>query len=287
MSLALLYAVRGDEPVALPVGEQQADIHALLAGAPPGIYSALRGYPGARFFRLDAHLERCQSGIERAGWTSRFDFEALVRAIDRAARAYPDGDFRLRFDLLEEPSQRAGFRTQMLLAFAPHAPVPEAVMQAGAALALAPEGLLRVRPLIKFSDWVRERRVCEAQEQNAYEYLLLDDQRRILEGISSNFFAVRGGAIVTAGAGVLQGITQRAVLELAQQRGVRVQWRPPLLEELPDCEEAFITSSTRGVVPVSSVAGARIGAGTPGPFVMRLAAEYAAYAEQNARPARS
>src|SRR5688500_8256122 len=147
---------------------EAADIHALLADAPTGVYSALRSYPGRRFLRLGAHLERCRLSVERAGWSTVFDLHTLVRSIDRAAQAYVGGEFRLRLDLLEHPTQRAGVVTQALLALAPHQRVPPEIMRQGAQLGLAPAGLSRELPLVKFTDWVRARSVCETQGINAY-----------------------------------------------------------------------------------------------------------------------
>src|SRR5688500_8678429 len=194
---------------------EAADIHALLADAPTGVYSALRSYPGRRFLRLGAHLERCRLSIERAGWSTVFDLHTLVRSIDRAAQAYVRGEFRMRLDLLEQPALRGGVTTQALLALAPHHPVPPEIMSQGAPLAFAPAALYRPEPLVKYTDWVRTRSVCDTLGVDAYEYLLLDEQKRILEATSANFYLVREGSIITAESGILEGITRQVVLELA------------------------------------------------------------------------
>src|SRR5688572_9214360 len=161
MASVALYALHAADLVPLRVPAGATDIHALLADAPVGIYSALRSYPGRRFLRLGAHLERCRLSIERAGWGTKFDLHTLVRSIDRAAQAHIGGEFRVRLDLLEHPTQRGGVVTQALLALAPHHPVPAAIMSEGARLAFAPAGLQRPDPLVKYTDWVRARGVCE------------------------------------------------------------------------------------------------------------------------------
>lgn len=280
------YAVLGAELVELTTADSDADIHSILREAPAGIYSAWRSFTG-RFLRLPQHLERCRRGIVRAGWSTRFDKADLIKAIDSAARAYPGGDFRLRLDLLEQPTERYGTTTSVLMALAPHEAVPAAILEKGADLDLAPEGLARSRPEIKFTEWVRSRRVCEQSAWHAYEHLLLDERRCILEGTSSNFFALIDGSVVTAPGGVLEGITRQLVLELVERLGVPVQFRCPALHELANAEEAFITSSTRGIVPVSTVAGAPVGTGLPGPFAKRLLSLYAEVVEDEAVTAHS
>jgi len=284
MASVALYALHAADLVPLRVPAEASDIHALLADAPSGIYSALRSYPGRRFLRLGAHLERCRLSVERAGWSTKFDLHTLVRSIDRAAQAYA-GEFRLRLDLLEHPTPRAGVVTQALLALAPHQPVPREIMSKGAHLGLAPAGLCRNQPLVKFTDWVRARSVCETLGVNAYDYLLLDDEQRILEATSANFYVVKQGAIVTAATGILEGITRQIVLELAERAGLELELRRPTFQDLQRADEAFITSSTREIVPVSTVAGTRIGNGRPGPVFERLLTAYQTYAVSHAAPA--
>lgn len=283
MAVAELYAVQGSEAVPLPC--EQSGVHEALVDAPPGVYSALRTYQGVRFLALDAHFERCRRSLEWAGWDVPVDFVGLRQVIDRVVRNNPKGDLRLRFDMLQHPVMHDGSRFHVLLAAAPHEPVPEKVLREGAHLALAPSGLKRSSPRIKFTRWVRERAVCSRLHPDADEHLLVDEQGSVLEGISSNFFAIAGGSLITSSDAVLEGITRRIVIELAERLGMPLRRMRLPLSELGSCEEACITSATREVVPVSSVGDTRIGDGTPGPLVRALAEEYGKYARQHATPA--
>ena len=285
MASVALHALHAADLVPLRVPAGASDVHTLLADAPPGIYSALRSYPGRRFLRLGAHLERCRLSIERAGWDTPFDLHTLVRSIDRAAQAYVGGEFRVRLDLLEQPTQRGGIVTQALLALAPHHPVPAEIMRQGARLALAPAGLRRPAPLVKYTEWVSARSVCDTLAGEAYEYLLLDEEQRVLEATSANFYLVTEGTLVTAESGILEGITRQIVLELARHGGLEVELRRPTLDDVARSDEAFITSSTREIVPVTVVATTPIGSGEPGPVTERLRALYREYAAAHAAPA--
>jgi branched-chain amino acid aminotransferase len=222
--------------------------------------------------------------MERAGWGASLDLGALARAVDSLVRRQP-GEKSVRFELLERPLVREGLSTSMLIGVGPHMEVPSALLERGASLGLSPPGLARPVPLIKYSDWVVVRRVCESHAPHAFEWLLLDANRRILEGTSSNFYALLDGTVVTAGEGVLEGITGQIVRELIAARGVPLRFERLAVESLADCSEAFITSSSREVVPVSSVDGVPIGSGEPGNFATSLRREFRAYAEANAKPA--
>jgi branched-subunit amino acid aminotransferase/4-amino-4-deoxychorismate lyase len=113
----------------------------------------------------------------------------------------------------------------------------------------------------------------------------LDAERRILEGTSSNFYVLEGRSLVTADDGVLEGITRQVTLELAERHGLTLELRRLPLAELAQCDEAFITSSTRGIVAVTRVGDAVIGSGQVGPVVSALRSHYEAYAEAHARSA--
>lgn len=288
MSELKLYAVHSGDLTELSVPASVTDLHEVFdaAEAVEGIYSALRTYQHDKFLDLNAHMERCLRCVERAGWTTNFALDSLAQAIGRAVDAWPgQGDLRLRFDLLRAPVRVCGVTTQVLLGISPHMPVADLVMRDGARLALAPKALKRSKPTIKFTDWVRARRVCQDHDADAFEHLLLDADGRILEGSSSNFYAIRRGALVTAADGVLEGITRRIVLELCERLGLAVQHERLLPAQLQDCEEAFITSSTREIVPVSQVVEQAIGEQCPGPVTLRLLDAYHDYVSHNAKPA--
>ena len=96
------------------------------------------------------------------------------------------------------------------------------------------------------------------------------------EGASSNVFAVVGGQVWTPPpeVGILDGITRAKVMQLAREHGIPVVERRISPEELRGADEAFITSATRGVLPVTRVDDRPVGAGVPGPVTRRLMALY-------------
>jgi branched-chain amino acid aminotransferase len=116
----------------------------------------------------------------------------------------------------------------------------------------------------------------EARSVGAQEALILDGHGRILEGASSNIFALERGALVTPAeeAGILAGITRSHVLALAAELGVPVELRALELEAAYAAAELFISSSIRELMPIVRLDGRPIGAGTPGPVFRRLLAGF-------------
>jgi branched-chain amino acid aminotransferase len=81
--------------------------------------------------------------------------------------------------------------------------------------------------------------------------------------------------LFTADAGVLDGLTRQLVLACAEKLGLQVQLVPVTDTELPAIDEAFITSSSRGVLPVAEINGFRTRQPCPGPVTLSLSQAYA------------
>lgn len=117
----------------------------------------------------------------------------------------------------------------------------------------------------------------EALDAGADTVLLRDARDNVVEGPGFNVFALVGGTLVTPREGVLQGITRRTALEIARSQGLAVQERELPLQELLRADEAFISSSGGGLMPVVRVNGQAIGDGRPGHVTQQLAETYWAW----------
>ncbi len=275
------FALSDEGPRSIPVREGVRHAHELFDDLPLGVYSAFRTFDHERFLGLDLHLDRTDRSMELLGWPERIDRPRLCAALDEVCRAYPGPDAFVRFDVLAEESRAHGERE--LIALSPLQLVPESYLREGVGVHFTP--LRRVRPLIKSARFVVERRPYPLGRQDAFEHLLVDDAGRVREGTSSNFLALLDGTLRLAGDGALQGVTQRFVARLAREAGLAVEVRPLQRDELERAAEAFLTGSTRGVVPIVSLEGRKIGDGRPGEWTRRLARAYAELARREARPA--
>ncbi len=124
--------------------------------------------------------------------------------------------------------------------------------------------------------------LARARDAGADEVLFLDVEGHVSEASASNIFVVSGGALVTPPltCGVLPGVTRAAVVELATALQLEVLERPMEPRELAAADEAFLTSSLRGVAPLVRVDGSAIGTGAVGPATRELMREYAALVER-------
>jgi len=123
-----------------------------------------------------------------------------------------------------------------------------------------------------------------AKEAGADEAWMVEDGC-ITEGGSSNAFVVSpAGAIVTRRAdnSILSGITRKAVMALAEEKGIAVDERPFTIGEAYSAAEAFITSASTFVLPVVRIDDRTVGDGGPGPLARRLREIYIDFATRSA-----
>ena len=124
--------------------------------------------------------------------------------------------------------------------------------------------------------------LAEARRHGAYEGVMLSADGAVTEGSTSNVFAVSNQVIFTPaiGVGILAGITRQRVIELAGQAGFTVEETRLEPDDLHGADEVFITSSIRGIVPISELDGVEIAA--PGPVTSTISELYAGFLDAEA-----
>jgi len=103
----------------------------------------------------------------------------------------------------------------------------------------------------------------EAKAQGAVEALYMTRDKMVLEGTTSNLFALVDGTLITPEKGVLKGITRKTVLALGKKL-FPVSEQALSLDTLLSASELFITGTNKGIVPVIQVDDHIIGTGSPG-----------------------
>jgi len=122
----------------------------------------------------------------------------------------------------------------------------------------------------------------EAKRMACDEGLLLNTVGHIAEAATSNVFCVRDGRVLTPplGSGALPGITRQTVLELCSEEGIPHSEENLTLAQLVKSDEAFLTNSLMGIMPVSAVRKHRLAGPVPGPLTRRLQDSYHRLVEQ-------
>jgi len=121
-----------------------------------------------------------------------------------------------------------------------------------------------------------------AREAGAWEAWLVDEAGRVTEGASSNAWIVSAeGTLITRplGTDILPGITRAVVIDVAGAHGMALAERPFTVAEAHAAREAFITSASQIVLPVTRIDGRPVGDGKPGPIAAALRRAYHQHAE--------
>jgi len=234
------------------------------------VFESLRTYD-RRPFHLDEHLARLYRSAELIDLDipyTREQIAAVVREVI-ARNAYKHATIRIFVTGGEtEDSILPSGKPALVVLITP---LGERDMQRFAnGVKMITTHLQRIMPEAKTNNYVAAvRALKEAARHNAADAFFVNEQGHVLEATRSNFFIFRGDTLVTPRQSILIGVTRNVVLNLARDR-FAVEERPILLDELSLVDEAFITSSSKEILPVVQIDDLVIGDGKPGPRTYEL-----------------
>ncbi len=235
-----------------------------------GVYTVTNTYHTYRVLKFDSHLDRLEDSARRESIPLKLDRARLRLALRQVIGEAGFGDVRFRVTV---PRQQPD---HFILSVEPFKPHPQEIYEYGVRCITLP-GSARHNPASKTTGWLHSRgRITLPQD--IYEGLLVDDEGRILEGTNSNFYAILDGELRTAGAGALPGIAQQIVFTVAPSI-LPMRKDAVHVSDIPLFSEAFITSSSRGVVPVVEIDGVGIGDGKPGACTQAIREAYNAWVQ--------
>ena len=259
--------------------------HGFLYGE--GVYETLRTYNKVPFL-YDRHLHRLRASAERIRLPVPFGDADMASWIDRtvaAAGEMQEAYIRILFtrgvgELNYDP--RSTPDPTVVIIVKPLEEPPARVFNDGINICLVP--ILRnhpgsVNPLIKANNLLNNALAMqEANRRGGEEGLMCNYRGELSECSQANFFMVRGGMVLTpkSEAGLLEGITRAFLFEVGQEAGIEVREAVLTPADLESADEAFITSTTRELSPVTRIDGRPVGTGKPGPITNTLLKGYRA-----------
>jgi len=274
--------------IVVPAGEARVSVLDNGFAFGDSVYEVLRTYNRSPF-EPGRHFRRLRASASRLGFEVPLgDAELLAQIEALLARSEPGesyvrivvsrgvGDCSYDFSKIEAPT--------VVMLQKPLPEYPARHFEQGVRVAAV--GVRRnhpraLDPAIKSSNLLNNiLAVREAQARGCDEPLLLNHDGFLAEGASTNVFIVLEGALLTPplSAGILAGITREIVLELAASLGTPRHEKPLHLDALLGADEAFLTSTTREIVPIRQVDDALVGDGRPGPYTCQLMDAFHAYA---------
>lgn len=241
---------------------------AASATLPDGSYTTLRTYFGDRVLRVEQHVRRLEDSLEaKTSLDSALVRSAIARALERTL--HHESRLRLTFS-----------PPRLFVSVEPFEPLAESVYREGVRCVTV--ALQRQSPRAKHTGFIATAaRAYSELPLGINEGLMVAEDGAILEGLSSNFFAVKGGALFTEDERVLSGVTRAIVLEVAAAL-LEIRKLAVRVDQLSAVSECFLTSVSREVLPVVEIDGRAIGDGTPGPETRDLLQRFANLVEREA-----
>jgi len=229
-----------------------------------GVYEVIPVHRG-RPFRLREHLDRLDrslAAIRLANPHTHVEWQGILQQLALAG----GGTEMLLYVQVTRGAEQGrnhlfpAAATPTVFAFAGPYPAPAArALDAG----LAAVTLHDIKSIALLGNVLLRQ---EAADRGADEALLVRDGL-LTEGSSSTVFLCIGGTLVTPPNGhtILPGTSRDAVIELADD-WLTVEVCPIEARQVANCDEVWIASAGRGVLPVTTVDGEPVGTGRPGPL---------------------
>ncbi len=242
-----------------------------------GVFDFMRTY-GGRPFHLDAHIKRLRNSarlIELAcPWSHQELYDIVMETVSR--NSYEEANIRL---LISGGESRDGItpgdHPRLLVMVTPVKRFPETWYREG--VKIITTDITRYIPGAKSIDYTKAiLALNSAGRQHAVEAVYVDGNGVVLEGTTSNIFAVIKGRLLTPPEDILPGVTRDVILNKVAQE-LKPELQTITRAELYQADELFLSSSNKEVLPIRQVDGHVIGDGRPGPVsrkVMELFREY-------------
>ena len=232
-----------------------------------GLFDYFLTYNG-RPFQWDWYWERFQNSAMRMHLPlplgKEETYAILMALMERSVEAGTPADMAFRFVMTGGYSSDSISieRPNLLILTEPIHPVPAIQYEQGIKVIL--DEYVREMAEVKSTDYKRVILMAQAIKSAGASDLLYQNGGEVSELSRSNFFIVKGDRLITPNRHILHGITRKTIIQLAQS-DFDVEERPVLLSELYDADEAFTSSSTKKVLPITQIGDLTIGDGYVGP----------------------
>lgn len=289
-----LKAFRLFENQIIPLDSTASSLDGITASLAEGFYTTFSTLAaGTKVLGWKSHLQRLYEPAREMKLKPSVTEKVLREQIAKLTQTNLPNESRVRLILTKDTGD-------VYIGIQPFEPLPESVYQKG--VHVMTSQITRHDPRIKGTDFiVKSQEQRKLLNKDVFEILLTKDGK-IYEGMTSNFYVIarpegskqsttrkakmlrrdfiapRKDILITAQHGILLGVTRKAILKLARKQGLNIDYRSPSLTE--PFKEAFLTSSSRGVVPIVSIDNKSVGQGQVGKWTKKLISAYQEYVKE-------
>ncbi len=254
------------------------------------IYETMRTYQ-SKIFLLNRHLKRLENSASMLRLNLPISSEKFEQQLNWTVSVAGNKEWYIRL-IVTRGKGKIGLdihlsrQSTYVVVVNPLEPFPSDYYENGVRLAIVStrrNDRSSLDPRMKTSNLLNNiLGYAEAKDDGAFEGILCNHTGYITEGTGSNVFAVSIGVLLTPplDAGLLEGVTRNLVLELAAHEGITHAEQNITPAEFLESDECFITSTTKGIMPVNKINNTPLAA-SPGPLTRRLMQAYDRFVEQS------
>jgi len=244
-----------------------------------------------RFFRLEDHLDRLEASCEKMRFRNPLGRDELRQTLLTMVSKSGLRDAYVELIITRGLKYVREYQTapcNLYLLAMPYVWIMPPKLQLTGGPAIVARTVRRTPPgamdptvkNLQWGDFVRG--VLESMDRGSIYPLLTDGDGNLTEGAGYNIFAVKGQELMTPMRGVLEGVTRKTVLELAQANGLKTKVDFIPVDALYGADEIFLSSTAGGVMPITELDGQKVGTGEVGPVTLKLWEQYwAAHSDPN------
>lgn len=233
-------------------------VNAVQQDIPGGVYTTFRTYQRTKVVNLNDHFARLRESAKILGYPILLN----PRRIRKNVRiildefGFNENRIRLSLDLYTCPGD-------MYILIEPLKIPGREDYERGARVCT--RNLHREKPKAKSTEFVERADIERSSvDPDVNEIIMIGPDGTLLEGLSSNFFAIKDGVVWTEDAAALSGMTRKVVLDIMRDFGIKVNLHGFPVGDINCIQEAFITSASRGVLSVTSIDNQVVFEGKPG-----------------------
>lgn len=214
-----------------------------------GVFDFFRTY-GKTPFHFDEHFDRFILSAKTVDLEIPYSKEKIYSAVLSLINLHPAENLGIKMYLTAGKSDDAFFHQGNCSFWIVVAPLSFLAFDQAIQLKTVP--ITREIPTAKTLNYMQASIYANRFKRLGYDDIIYLDQNKLLESSTSNLFFIQKNRLITANANILEGITRKVVLELAQSQ-FEIELREVLLEELPLMDECFVTSTTKEICPVNRI----------------------------------
>lgn len=241
-------------------------------------------------FRIDRHLERLFVSANKLEFMPRLSIIDIKNEVLKTIEKSPYENILLRIVLTRGTNSDLGLSPDLsakdsLIIFTKEIKDPPSHWYTeGVSIISHKKKTSTLGPYAKSSSYQENvMAMKKAQDQNAFEALMINEHNLVTEASTSNLWLIKDGVIKTPSSdeGLLLGLTRKTVLEICQIEGLKALETHLTLKDFIEADEVFLTSTNRDIVPVIKIDEISIGNGRPGEMTLTLLKLYRQFVKSN------